>query len=78
MHLTHSPLAALLVMPAPRHAAPRLDLELDLERLRDTRDAYQRLQNVDIIRVADGSSAPLASLWASEERAALFFFRSFG
>eukprot|EP00965_Chrysotila_dentata_P247435 6207747-Pleurochrysis_carterae.AAC.5 len=41
-------------------------------------DAYSKLSGTSLLRVSDGSSVALTDEWSSDERAAVFFFRSFG
>jgi len=40
--------------------------------------AWQALERSPITRVTDGAELALTSTWREDERAAVFFFRSFG
>lgn len=70
----HLALASTLLTVRGPAAGPHMSLD----RLRDTSTAFERLQGVDVLRVTDGTPAPITSLWANDRRAAVFFFRSFG
>ena len=63
--------AALAVRPVARHVAP-------LATAAAPADAFTRLQGVRVLRVSDGENVALTEQWKQDERAALFFFRSFG
>ena len=43
-----------------------------------TRRAHELLSDVPLLRVNDGVSAPVTASWNADERAAVFFLRSFG
>ena len=40
--------------------------------------AHERLAGVSVLRAADGAPVDVTSLWSSDQRAVVAFFRSFG